>query len=79
MTLEPPAIRPSRHSAPCHGPDNPIEDSDGLVLGTFCVMDSSPHEWTSRDLLVLATLAKAASTEIALKRAQARLRTTRRH
>jgi GAF domain-containing protein len=51
----------------------PIADADGLVLGTFCVMDSEPHEWTARDLHVLATLAMAASTEIALRKAQADL------
>jgi GAF domain-containing protein len=56
----------------------PIEDADGVVLGTFCVMDARPHEWTARDLLVLATLARAASTEIALRRAQADLRALRR-
>jgi len=52
-------------------------DGDGAVLGTFCVMDSDPHEWTSTDLHVLATLAMAASTEIALRRAQAELATFR--
>jgi sigma-B regulation protein RsbU (phosphoserine phosphatase) len=48
----------------------PIEDADGMVLGTFCLMDANPHEWTSRDLHILATLAKAASSEIALHRAR---------
>jgi GAF domain-containing protein len=48
----------------------PIEDSDGAVLGTFCLMDSSPHDWTPQDILVLATLARAASSEIALRRSQ---------
>jgi sigma-B regulation protein RsbU (phosphoserine phosphatase) len=55
----------------------PMEDADGFVLGTFCVMDSKPHEWSSIDLQVLATLAKAASTEIALRRARAELFTAR--
>ena len=49
----------------------PIEDADGVILGTFCVMDSRPHSWNARDLQVLATLAKATSTEIALRRLQA--------
>jgi sigma-B regulation protein RsbU (phosphoserine phosphatase) len=44
-----------------------IEDRDGVVLGTFCLMDSEPREWTSRDVQSVATLAKAASTEIALR------------
>ena len=56
----------------------PIQDADGVVLGTFCVMDSSPREWTPRDLQVLATLAMAASTEIALRRARADLQAARR-
>jgi sigma-B regulation protein RsbU (phosphoserine phosphatase) len=50
----------------------PIEDGDGAVLGTFCVMDPHPHEWSTRDLKVIATLAKAASSEIALRRARHR-------
>ena len=56
----------------------PLLDEDSVVLGTFCVMDPSPHEWSSTDLHVLATLAMAASTEIALRRAQAELRCLRR-
>jgi GAF domain-containing protein len=55
----------------------PIEDGNGVVLGTFCLMDSSPHEWTPRDLQILATLAMAASTEIALRRSTADLRSAR--
>ena len=51
----------------------PIEDDDGAVLGTFCLMDSAPHRWTARDIHILATLAKAASTEIALRRARAQV------
>jgi GAF domain-containing protein len=46
----------------------PIRDADGEVLGTFCLMDSEPYEWTARDLHILATLAAAASTEIARRR-----------
>jgi GAF domain-containing protein len=34
-------------------------------------MDSVPHEWTAQDLHVLSTLAKAASSEIALRQARA--------
>jgi GAF domain-containing protein len=46
-----------------------IEDPDGMVLGTFCLMDSSPHTWTPKDIQLVGTLAKAASTEIALRKA----------
>ena len=48
----------------------PIQDSDGAVLGTFCLMDCAPHEWTAIDIDILATLAAAASSEIALRRSQ---------
>ncbi len=48
-----------------------IEDDHGNMLGTFCIMDSVPHEWSALDLHVLATLAKAASAEIALRQARA--------
>jgi GAF domain-containing protein len=51
----------------------PIADDDGIVLGTFCVMDAEPHEWTATDLHILATFSMAASTEIALRRARADL------
>lgn len=45
----------------------PIMDPDGYILGTLCVIDDQSHAWTERDILTLATLAKAASTEIALR------------
>jgi GAF domain-containing protein len=48
----------------------PVKDGDGAVLGTFCLMDSTPHEWTAIDIDILATLAAAASSEIALRRSQ---------
>lgn len=51
----------------------PFEDGDGAILGTFCLMDSCPHEWTGRDLHAISVLAKAASTEIALSRSRAEL------
>jgi sigma-B regulation protein RsbU (phosphoserine phosphatase) len=46
----------------------PIEDVNGAVLGTFCLIDSSPHPWSDQDILILATLSQAVSTEIALRR-----------
>ena len=55
----------------------PLLDGDGVVLGTFCVMDASPHEWSRTDLHVIATLAMAASTEVALRRSQAELHALR--
>ena len=44
----------------------PIEDPSGAVLGTFCVADTSPHAWSDRDIQIVATLARVASSEIAL-------------
>jgi sigma-B regulation protein RsbU (phosphoserine phosphatase) len=49
----------------------PIEDPRGNVLGNFCLMDSEPREWTPTDIQTVATLAQAASTEIALREARA--------
>jgi sigma-B regulation protein RsbU (phosphoserine phosphatase) len=48
----------------------PIQDAHGAVLGTFCLMDARPHDWSAEDLLILATLAQAASSEIALRRSR---------
>ena len=48
----------------------PIESASGAVLGTFCLIDTRPHQWTDRDIQILATLSQAASTEIALRQAQ---------
>ena len=47
----------------------PIHGPDGEVLGTFCVVDTVPRQWSARDVLVLETLAGAASGEIALRAA----------
>jgi GAF domain-containing protein len=45
----------------------PIEDPDGNVLGNFCLMDPEPRGWSTVDIQTVATLAKAAGTEIALR------------
>lgn len=45
----------------------PVRAPDGAVLGTFCVADARPREWTARDVHVLETLAAAASAEVALR------------
>ena len=49
----------------------PIHALDGEILGTFCVVDTVPRQWSARDVLVLQTLAGAASGEIALRAALA--------
>jgi GAF domain-containing protein len=55
----------------------PIEDSEGNVLGTFCLMDSSPRAWSALDIQTVATLAQAASTEVALREEQTGSRVAR--
>ena len=55
----------------------PVEDSRGSVLGNFCLMDASPREWTPLDIQTVATLAQAASTEIALREERAGARAAR--
>ena len=40
---------------------------DGEVLGTLCLTDSVPRAWTEQDVALLADLAAAVSTEIALR------------
>lgn len=50
----------------------PLHAPDGAVLGTFCVTDTTPRDWTVEDLEVLATLADAAASEVALRKAARR-------
>lgn len=55
----------------------PITDPNGVVLGTLCLMDHEPREWTPSDIQVVATLAQAVSTEIALRCARTEVETAR--
>jgi len=55
-----------------------IEDDEGFILGTFCLMDAQPREWSPRDILTVATLARAASSEIALRMARSEVALLRR-
>lgn len=45
----------------------PVRTAHGYVLGTLCVVDTKPREWTDRDRQVLETLAEAASAEVSLR------------
>lgn len=49
----------------------PIEDPQGNVLGNFCLMDPEPRAWSTVDIQAVATLARAAGTEIALRQERA--------
>ncbi len=55
----------------------PLLAPGGEVLGSFCIVDTVPREWTPRDLEVIRTLAAAASREVALRAAVASERRAR--
>jgi formate hydrogenlyase transcriptional activator len=46
----------------------PLTATEGFTLGSFCVMDAKPREWTAEDIEVLRTLAASAITEIGTRR-----------
>lgn len=45
----------------------PLMSPGGEVLGSFCIVDTVPREWSDRDVEILRTLADAAAREIALR------------
>ena len=45
----------------------PLATGDGYVLGSLCVIDSRPREWTADDVAVLTDLAAVVMTEIHLR------------
>ncbi len=49
----------------------PLITEDGFVLGTLCVIDTKPREFSQADRLLLKDLAHAVMTEIALKEKEA--------
>ncbi|MCY1138939.1 PAS domain S-box protein [Actinoplanes sp. Pm04-4] len=49
----------------------PLRSPDGHVLGSFCVVDSVPREWSHDDIAMLRDLAEAAESEVALRLARA--------
>lgn len=42
----------------------PITTSKGYVLGSFCVIDTNPRQWTTREIALLRDLAALVTTEI---------------
>jgi formate hydrogenlyase transcriptional activator len=46
----------------------PLIDSEGYALGTFCVVDREPHDWTQEEIGILRVLATSAMSEIELQR-----------
>lgn len=47
----------------------PVRDTEGHVLGSFCVVDTQPRVFSDDDLDILESLARTASREIALRSA----------
>ena len=45
----------------------PLATKDGYVLGSFCVIDTSPRNWQEEDVEVIRDLAAAVMTEIELR------------
>ena len=45
----------------------PLTDTDGLVLGSLCAIDTKPRAWTPKELAGLADLAAACSSELRLR------------
>lgn len=45
----------------------PVTTPDGLVLGSFCVIDRHPRVWAAADIALLEDLARLIMTEIALR------------
>ncbi len=45
----------------------PLTTEDGYVLGSFCVIDSVPREWSEKDILIIQELAASVMTEIHLR------------
>ena len=46
----------------------PLVTTDGHALGTFCVLDERPHDWTDEEVEILRVLASSAMSEIELRR-----------
>lgn len=46
----------------------PIRDPDGIVLGSFCVIDEERHEWTAETVEVLEGLAALVTDAVATSR-----------
>ena len=52
----------------------PLVTTDGHALGTFCVVDWRPRDWTEEEIATLRVLASATMSEIDLRRLAAELR-----
>ena len=46
----------------------PLITSDGYALGTLCIVDQQPRDWTEEEVGILRVLATSAMSEIELRR-----------
>lgn len=46
----------------------PLRTVEGQVIGCFCAVDSTTHQWTANELELMQDMATAVSTEIELSR-----------
>jgi signal transduction histidine kinase len=54
----------------------PLVTGDGVVLGSFCAIDSAPREWSEDQLEILRDLTASVITEIQLRQANRQLQKT---
>ena len=52
----------------------PLTTTDGHALGSFCVADTRPRNWTQEEIEILRSLASSVMTEIATRRMAKELR-----
>ncbi|HEU5249992.1 MAG TPA: sigma 54-interacting transcriptional regulator, partial [Thermoanaerobaculia bacterium] len=52
----------------------PLITSEGYALGTFCIVDQEPHDWTDEEIGILGILATSTMSEIELQRVVRELR-----
>jgi GAF domain-containing protein len=47
----------------------PVRSSDGHILGSLCVIDNEPHDWTDVERRAMHDLSKMVETDLALRTA----------
>lgn len=57
----------------------PLITSEGMVVGTICVVDPAPHAWTHREIECLTDLAESLVTEMELRSDLTAKRETQEH
>jgi diguanylate cyclase (GGDEF)-like protein len=57
----------------------PVITSEGVVIGTICAVDPSPHAWTHEEISALSDLAESLVTEMELRNDLSAKRETQEH